>query len=284
MPDEPFDLEAWLSRIGYDGPREPALPVLRAVIAAQSGTIPFENVDPLLGRTPKLDLPSLAEKIVAGGRGGYCFELNAVLRAGLRALGFQVTSLIGRVIVGMDHDAARPASHMTLRVDLPEGAFLADCGFGNLTPTAPLLLRPDEPSDTPHETMRLTPSGHELVLQARLGDEWRNIYRVSPHPVLDIDYEVANWFTATHPGSPFVSNLVLSRPGPDGTRATFFNGRLSIRAADGQVTRRMLESTGEIRTVLAETFGLILAEDDLKAALDKLVRVGTMGVAHPFFN
>ena len=46
----------------------------------------------------------------------------------------------------------------------------------------------------------------------------------------------------------------------------------------------MLESTGEIRTVLAETFGLILAEDDLKAALDKLVRVGTMGVAHPFFN
>jgi N-hydroxyarylamine O-acetyltransferase len=284
MTEDAFDLAAWLDRIGHDGPLAPTLPVLSALVAAQSGTIPFENVDVLLGRTPKLDQASLTQKIVRGGRGGYCFELNAVLRAGLRAVGFQVTSLIGRVIVGLPEDSHRPASHMTLRVDLPEGPFLVDCGFGNMTPTAPLPLRPEEPSDTPHETMRLMPLDDELVLQARVGEDWRNIYRVSPRPVLDVDYEVANWFTATHPGSPFVSNLVLSRPLADGKRATFFNGRLSIRQPDGQVERRFLETEAEIAAVLAGDFGLRLPAEDVTAAIEALRRAGTLGQAHPFFN
>jgi N-hydroxyarylamine O-acetyltransferase len=284
MTDEAFDLAAWLERIGHDGPLAPTLPVLTALVAAQSATIPFENVDVLLGRTPKLDQASLTDKIVRSGRGGYCFELNAVLRAGLRAIGFEVTSLIGRVIVGLPEDSHRPASHMTLRVDLPEGPFLVDCGFGNMTPTAPLPLRPEEPSETPHETMRLMPLDDELVLQARVGEEWRNIYRVSPRPVLDVDYEVANWFTATHPGSPFVSNLVLSRPLSDGRRATFFNGRLTIRQADGQVERQMLETEEAIAAAMTDTFALTLSPADVAAAIDALRRAGTLGQAHPFFN
>ena len=69
-----FDVDAWMTRIGYDGSREPTLPVLRAVIAAHTVTIPFENIDVLLGRPPKLDVRSLQRKMIAGGRGGYCFE------------------------------------------------------------------------------------------------------------------------------------------------------------------------------------------------------------------
>jgi N-hydroxyarylamine O-acetyltransferase len=43
-----------------------------------------------------------------------------------------------RVVRGLDIDAPRPLLHMLLHVDLPEGPFLADVGFGNLAPTAPL--------------------------------------------------------------------------------------------------------------------------------------------------
>jgi N-hydroxyarylamine O-acetyltransferase len=284
MPDDVFDLEAWLRRIGYDGPREPTLAGLRAVIAAQSGTIPFENVDVLLGRVPRLDIESLQRKLVDGGRGGYCFELNSLMRTGLRALGFSVTSLLARVIVGLDHDEARPATHMVLRVDLPEGPFLADAGFGNLTATAPLDLRSALEQTTPHETMHLLPVGEDLVLRAKLGADWQNIYRLSPHPALPIDYEVANWFTATHPGSPFVSNLIASRPGTGGVRNTLFNGRLSVRRPPNQVDRRMLEDEAAVRNALAANFGLTLPDGDLAAALAVLDRVGTRGAAHPFFN
>ena len=141
-----------------------------------------------------------------------------------------MTSLIARVIRVMQRPMRTDsATHMLGRVDLPEGPFVADVGFGNQTPTAPLAMRPREEQDTPHEVMRLWPVGEELTLQAKLGEDWESIYRLSPHSRLAVDYEVANWFTATHPASPFVSNLIVARPGPDRTRHTLFNGRVTIR-------------------------------------------------------
>ena len=105
-----FDLDSWLGRIGYEGPRSPDLAVLRSVIAAHTAKVPFENVGVLLGLPPKLAPAALYEKLIVGGRGGYCFELNAVLRDGLRALGFNVTERIARVVRGVDAAAPTPAA------------------------------------------------------------------------------------------------------------------------------------------------------------------------------
>lgn len=49
--------------------------------------------------------------------------------------------------------------------------------------------------------MRLLPVGTELVLQTKLGNTWDNLWRLCSHPVVDADYDVANWFTATHPAA-----------------------------------------------------------------------------------
>ena len=288
MPDDNFDLEAWLGRILYPGPRAPALDTLRGIILAQATTVPFENLDVLLGRPPKLDPASLQQKIIGSGRGGYCFEHNSLLRAGLRALGFQVTGLIARVVRGMDPGANAPAGHMVLRIDLPEGTFLADTGFGNLTPTAPLAMLPDIEQPTPHETMRLRPIGEELLLEAKTGrpgetGAWEHLYRLSPHPRLDMDYEVANWFTATHPKSPFVDNLIAARAAPDGARHSFFNGRLSVRRPPDRIERRLLESDAEYAAALSGIFGLSLPGADLQALLDTLDRKGTRGATNAFF-
>jgi N-hydroxyarylamine O-acetyltransferase len=283
MLNNVFDVDAWFRRIGFDRPREPTLQTLRGVIAAHTATIPFENIDVLLGRPPKLDLESLQQKMIAGGRGGYCFELNGLLFHGLVALGFDVTGLTARVIRGMEADASGSATHMLLRVDLPEGPYLADVGFGNQTPTAPLAMLPREEQETPHEVMRLWPVGEELTLQVRLGENWQNIYRLSPHPRLPIDYEVANWFTATHPASPFVSHMIVARPGPGGSRATLFNGRVTIRRPGEQAERFVLEEAS-FSAALETRFGLTVTDADLMATLEILERKGTRGVQHPFFT
>jgi len=122
------------------GPRAPTLATLRGIIAAHAATIPYENIDVLLGRPPRLDLESLQRKMIAGGRGGYCFEQNMLLRASLLALGFTVTSLVACVIRARASDEPVYATHMVLRVDLPEGPFLADVGFGGLAATAAWTL------------------------------------------------------------------------------------------------------------------------------------------------
>jgi N-hydroxyarylamine O-acetyltransferase len=78
--------------------------------------------------------------MIFGGRGGYCFEQNMLFRTGLLSLGYKVTSLQARVVRGLEIDAPRPVLHMVLGVDLPEGPFLADVGFGNLAPMTALKL------------------------------------------------------------------------------------------------------------------------------------------------
>jgi len=278
-----FDQEAWLHRIGYDGPRAPTLATLRGIVAAHAMTISYETIDPLLGRPPKLDVAALQQKMIVGGRGGYCFEQNMLFRAGLQSLGFVVTSLQARVVRNLSIVAERPALHMVLRIDLPEGAFLADVGFGNLAPTTPLELHPLVEQPTPHETMRFLAMQEELVLQARLGDGWEHIYRVVPLPRVDAEYEIANWFTATHPASAFANNLIAARPGPGRTRLTLFNERLTVRHATGEAERRSLQEAGEYRAVLADVFGLVLTEVEVAAILDAIDRKGTRGGSHPFF-
>ena len=79
MVDEGFGLDAYLARIGYEGPREPSLLALRGIVAAHSAAIAFENIDVLLKRDVSLDLATLQRKLVHRRRGGYCFEQNTLL-------------------------------------------------------------------------------------------------------------------------------------------------------------------------------------------------------------
>src|SRR5262245_46685487 len=130
-------LDAYLRRIGYRGPRAASPEALAALHEAHVAAVPFENLDILLGRTISLDLDALEAKIVSGRRGGYCFEQNTLFRAVLERLGFRVTSLAARVRGG---DVLRPRTHMLLRVDLDEGPWLADVGFGGDGLVHPLPL------------------------------------------------------------------------------------------------------------------------------------------------
>ena len=283
MSAELFDRDGWLKRIGYAGSRAPTLATLQGLIAAHSRAIAYESIDILLDRPPKLDLPSLQEKMIARRRGGYCFEQNMLLRGGLRSLGYKVTSLQARVVRGLEIDAPRPMIHMVLLVDLDEGPFIADVGFGNLAPTAPLRLVPLVEQPTPHETMRFIEMGAEFVLQSRLGENWEHIYRVVMLPRFDAEYEICNWYTGTHPQSPYLNNLIAALPGADGTRLTLFNWRFTVRHASGKAERRMLESALEFRGVLENDFGVVLSDGEFALAMANMEQRGTRGPSHPFF-
>src|ERR1700746_504244 len=126
-----FQLDNYLARIGYEGPLEPTYKTLAALQTAHLDAIPFEGIDPLLGRPVKLDLASVQAKLVDSRRGGYCFEQNTLFKAALEALGSRVRGFGARVGWMSPPDSPLgPRVHMLLRVDLPEGPHLADVGFG----------------------------------------------------------------------------------------------------------------------------------------------------------
>src|ERR1700761_2698583 len=87
MRDE-FRLENYLARIGCRGARVADLKALTSLQLSHLDAIPFEGIDPLLGRPVKLDLASVQAKLVDSARGGYCYEHNLLFGAALAAIGF----------------------------------------------------------------------------------------------------------------------------------------------------------------------------------------------------
>jgi N-hydroxyarylamine O-acetyltransferase len=265
-----LDIDAYFRRIGYSGSREPTLETLRALHAHHPLAIPFENLDSLRRRPVRLDLDSLQRKLVAERRGGYCFEQNMLFSYVLTALGFRVDGLSARVLWERPDDV-RARTHMLLFVQLGEGGYLCDVGFGGLTMTAPLRLEPDVEQTTPHETFRVRREGRELMSQARVRGEWRTLYRFDLQPQLPIDIEVLNFYVSEHADSPFLTRLMAGRRSGNRTFA-LRNNQLSVHHLNGPSEQRDLGSVAELRAVLGESFGIdVPADANLDAALGRLL-------------
>lgn len=257
-----FDLDAYLARIGYTGPRAARAAVLADLHRLHPQAIAFDSLDPWLGRPVRLDIETLQAKLVKGGRGGYCYEHNMLLWAALEALGFQVQGLSARVLYSTPPGGGRhPRNHMLMKVHTPDGPHIADVGFGGLTLTGPLRLQADIVQQTPHERVRLSRSGGDWVLEAEAGDTWRAMYQFGLEEHIGPDYEVANYYMSTHPRSPFVARLVAARPLP-GKRLALANTAMSVHHTAGPTEKRTIESVAELRRVLTTEFGVKLPDDE----------------------
>lgn len=263
-----LDLDAYFARIGWTGERRPTVEVLRSVHRAHALGIPFENVDPVLGRAPSLALADLEAKLVRGERGGYCYEQNTLLSTALTALGFRITLLCARVLLGAAPGDVRPRTHMLMRAEVPGDPtpYLADVGFGADTSLLePIPLVADvELHDVPRRH-RLVHAPHDgplelWKLQAKgVGGEWEDQYAFTLEPYQAPDYEVINWHIATNPRSPFQHQLYVQRTTPDAHLALL--GRSLVEtAADGTRKERELTDGDEVLRVLAADFGIRLPE------------------------
>lgn len=254
------DLDAYLERVGYAGPLTPDIEVLRALHERHPDAIAFEAIDVLLDRGVDLSPAAVDEKLIRRGRGGYCYEHNGLFKRVLTTLGYDVEGLSARVRWLLPAGAAPPArTHMALRVRLDGVSWLVDVGFGTCVLTEPIRMDTVEPQATRHDTFRIFPFGTNLLLQVLRDGVWLPVYELSTEPQVEADYETANWFTSTHPSSPFRNNLIAARTTPE-ARHALLGGRLTVRTPDGRSERRILDADG-IETALREHFGLAVEPD-----------------------
>ncbi|NGR08415.1 arylamine N-acetyltransferase [bacterium SGD-2] len=251
--DACFDLGAYFRRIGFSGTPEPTLETLKTLHLLHPLAIPFENLDSLLGRPVRLDLASLQAKLVGSRRGGYCYEHNTLFMHVLTALGFRVTGLAARVMWNYPAGEVRPRTHMLLRIEMDGAVWIADVGFGGITLTAPLRLEEGTEQPTPHETFRLERAGGYWILLARIGNDWRAVYRFDLDEHRLADYEITNYYLSTHPQSAFVNALMAARPVPGGRHA-LLNRRLNRHGENA--SQQEFTSPAEVRAVLQDVFGI----------------------------
>ncbi|HZZ91084.1 MAG TPA: arylamine N-acetyltransferase [Usitatibacter sp.] len=252
-----IDLDAYLRRIGFDGAAKADLATLRDVHRLHAAAIPFENLSAFVGEPIALDAAALEAKLVRGGRGGWCFEHNLLLRHVLDAIGFEVATLAARVRWNVPPNVQTARSHCLLKVATGEGDFIADVGFGGQTLTAPLRLAADIVQPTPHESYRLVPSGERFTLETRIDGEWQSLYVFELHEALQADYEVSNWYLAHHPQSQFLSGIIAARAASD-RRHALRHTRYAVHHCDGRTERFEVRDASALRGLLAGPFGIRL--------------------------
>jgi N-hydroxyarylamine O-acetyltransferase len=259
-----LELDAYLTRIGYDGPRTASVDTLRALVRAHTTSIPFENLEIILGRGIPLDLDSLQSKLIRHRRGGYCYENVGVFAAALERFGFGVTGLSGRVTYGVaDTGVLRPATHALLRVRTPDDdrVWICDVGFG---------FGPLEPFELVDSSGEFALGDWRYRLERRAGDlwvlyqfsrdGWMDRYTFTENPQFRIDYAVGNHFVSTSPRSPFTTRPFLQRFLPE-VHHVLDDLTLSSEYPDGTATSRDLDPS-ELTKVLAEVFDIDLDEAD----------------------
>lgn len=263
--DPDLDVDGYLARIGYHGPRTPTLVTLRALVAAHTAAIPFENIDPLLGRPVRLDAPSLQEKLVGNRRGGYCYENVVLFAAVAERFGFGVAGLSARVSMGAT--AIHPATHALLRITTAddERVWIVDVGFGS---------GPSEPYQLTDEHGEFSLGGWLFRLERRrgeLGDElwvlrhfaregWVDRYTFTMNPQYPVDFAVGNHFVSTSPRSPFTKRPFIQSFG-SGVHHTLDGVDLTTEYPDGSSESRVL-ALEELTETLSKIFGIELSDAD----------------------
>ncbi|WP_353632415.1 arylamine N-acetyltransferase [Pseudomonas canadensis] len=262
----------YLQRLGYDSPPAPTLQTLQDLQLRHVCTFAFENLSSLMRLPVPIDLPSVEQKVLLEGRGGYCYELNQMFLALLQELGFDARGITGRVVMGGAPDARTARTHRLSLVTLDGVRYITDVGFGGMVPSSPLLLDTEAVQATAHEPYRLTFDGQgSYTLWAQVAEEWRGLYVFDLQVQAAIDYEIGNWYVSTHPDSVFIGQLKVARLAA-GKRHTLNNAHYAIHYLDRPSEKRALASADEVLQILTETFGIRVPETPaLRAVLDGLV-------------
>jgi N-hydroxyarylamine O-acetyltransferase len=263
---ELVDIDAYLDRVGLVGPLDPSVHTLRRLHRAHLAAITFENLDAAMGREIALDLTSLQDKLIRRARGGYCHEHNLLFGAVLEALGFRVRRLLARVC--LENGKVLPRGHAALLVTIDDQTWLADVGYGGHGPLAPTPLVADAIVHCGAWRHRLTQRGNEWTLQAGRPGHWVDLYTIGDTTFRQADFEMASYFTATHPSSPFATSVIVQRISDD-VRYALHGRELTVDRPDG-ASQRLLIRPDQLARVLECTFGIRLDPDELNILLSRL--------------
>jgi len=251
-----MNLDGYLARIDWDNARTPSFETLAGLLRAHMTSIPFENLDVLLGRGVRIDLDSIYAKLVDARRGGYCFEHGTLVQAALAELGFAPVAHAARVIMLRRREDAA-LTHMVLTVSIEGRTFVLDPGFGGHAPLVPVPLDGDIVRDG-KDCHRMVRRDDEWVLEAQIDGAFSPLWTSSLQPTMPIDFVMANHFVSTFPTSPFVTNLMLRAFSKRG-RVSMMNRDLTVR--DGKTAEKsVIADRRALRSILVADFGVDLLD------------------------
>lgn len=218
--------QAYLDRINFTDPVEINHATLDKLIYQHQCCVPFETIAiHRLERPADTSTDVLFDKIVTHRMGGYCFELNKLFEELLKALGFEVRPVLSRAVRG--RDGRMPINHRGILVQLDEGVYSADVGFGGPMPAGALLLAHDVEQTIAGELFTPRKADHAWWKIERITRAARDFYddglperrqvelELCTAAVEEIDFAALNLFFS-QPGTLFRDHEVVNLRTPNG--------------------------------------------------------------------
>lgn len=268
MPEK-VNLNAYFERIGFAGSIAPTQATLELIHALHPASIPFENLDPVMGRKVLLDQQSLEQKMLHKGRGGYCFEHNTLLRNVLVDLDFTVRTYAARILWEQPEGGARIISHMVLVTEISGTSFLCDVGMSSFLLTAPIRLRDGVEQQVGADLFRVIREGERWRLEVKRDEAWHGVYQFDL--VEQSEAEIAAINSAVE--TIYFERALLFAARVDGEARHALTGTELTTSRPGQEPeRRQAPDVETLKAILAEVFRITLpVAEDLDPALVRVI-------------
>ncbi|MCD8196791.1 MAG: arylamine N-acetyltransferase [Lachnospiraceae bacterium] len=225
---------------------------LSTLIRAHLEHIPFENLTVYdFHQVPDLSEQALFEKIVLQKRGGYCFELNSLLLALLREIGYDAYPIAVRII--RNRDCMPPIAHMGVVVREAGEKYYCDVGYGGPGPKGLVCLR-EGVQEIYGDSFRVTKADGDYRIERLHKGEWEGILQFEDHLFRQVDFSPLNFTSANNPDGLFTRKRVLYIYTPDGSKS-LLDMEFTLWK-NGEVQKTIYQNKEQLEKELLEEFGI----------------------------
>ena len=255
-----MNVNAYLNRIQSAGPVDTTIATLRQLHYQHLLTVPLENLNIYYGREIVLEPEALFTKIVTQKRGGFCYELNGLFYELLRAIGFSVKRVSGRVYEpgkGFKNEF----DHLAIIARINNIDWLVDVGFGRRFSHYPIpLILNQIQEDSSGCYMIATHDETYLAIQQQ--DEagaWVAAYIFTLVPRELSEFVAMCHYHQTSPASFFTQNKLCTLVTAQG-RITLTDDRLKITEGR-QSMEEIVTDTDYFEFLLTKHFSIHMKQD-----------------------
>jgi N-hydroxyarylamine O-acetyltransferase len=258
-----MNINAYLNRIQYTGSLEPTLATLQNLHYQHLLTVPLENLDIHQSRPIRLEPNELFTKLITQKRGGFCYELNGLFYELLRALGFQVKQISGRVFEP-GRGFKNEFDHLAIVAHINGVDWLVDVGFGRRFSLYPMPIVFNAIWEDRSGRYRVIEhdSDYRAIQQWDKVDGWVTAYIFTLTLRELSDFTEMCHYHQTSPDSFFTRNKVCTVVTTQG-RITLTDDRLKITAYD-KSTELPVPDKQTFDFFLSLYFGINLEHDQVK--------------------
>ncbi|MGY4925960.1 arylamine N-acetyltransferase family protein [Streptomyces sp. 900105755] len=252
--------DEYLRRLGHEGPVEPTVDCLRALLTAHLRAVPYEMLESLEGVRPSLEYADIFDKLVRRRRGGTCLEATPLFGRFLREAGFEVR-LVAAQMWRVSGEWWPHWDHLVLLVTAEGTTWLVDVGFLMLSAPEPLDISGAAQEQAGWTFRVVREDDGPTLLRAGADGVWTPVYRFAEQPLDIPDYAWIVDFHLEAEDSPLTGSVLCSRTLPDGKVVVL--GDNVVRARDGAQTIDYLADANAAEQALGEVLAghpVLLAE------------------------